>query len=135
LSVAFAAIVTDPLTVAPFAGDVSETFGGVVSPGDAFWTFTVTPAAVVMLPAASRARAVSVWLPLDVVAEFHEIEYGLVMSSVPTFAPSSRNCTPMTATLSDALAETVTVPPTVDPLAGAVIDTGCCRTSLTLPFH
>ena len=30
------------------------------------------------------------------------------MSSAPRFAPSNRNCTPATATLSEALAETVT---------------------------
>ena len=45
------------------------------------------------------------------------------MSSAPRFAPSSLNCTPATPTLSDAVAETVTVPPTVAPPAGAVIDT------------
>ena len=45
------------------------------------------------------------------------------MSSAPSAAPSSRNCTPTTPTLSLAVAETVTVPETVAPLAGAVIDT------------
>src|SRR5437879_12310284 len=36
--------------------------------------------------------------------------------------PSSRNCTPATHTLSDALAVTATVPATVAPAAGAVTD-------------
>ena len=38
-------------------------------------------------------------------------------------APSSRNCTPATPTLSAALAVTVTDPDTVAPAAGPVIDT------------
>jgi hypothetical protein len=38
-------------------------------------------------------------------------------------APPSLNCTPATATLSDALAATATVPLTVAPASGAVNDT------------
>jgi hypothetical protein len=38
-------------------------------------------------------------------------------------APSSLNCTPATATLSDALAATVTVPVAVAPVVGAVMET------------
>src|SRR5262249_10722750 len=46
------------------------------------------------------------------------------VSSAPRLAPSSRNWTPTTATLSDAVAETVTlVPATVVPFTGAVTDT------------
>src|SRR5204862_2589 len=46
------------------------------------------------------------------------------VSSAPRFAPSNWNWTPITATLSDAVAETVRLAPaTVAPLAGAVIDT------------
>ena len=52
-----------------------------------------------------------------------ETEYGAVVSSDPMFAPSTLNCTPATATLSEALAETVTLPDTVAPLAGAVMTT------------
>ena len=40
------------------------------------------------------------------------------MSSVPRLLPFSRNCTPVTATLSDALAVTVTVPLSVEPVDG-----------------
>jgi hypothetical protein len=55
---------------------------------------------------------------------FHEIAYGLVVSSAPRLMPSSLNCTPATPTLSPADAETETmVPETVEPLAGAVNDT------------
>src|SRR5207248_4390956 len=55
LSAAFALTLTLPDTVAPFAGDVIETDGAVVS----LKTVTVTAAEVVRLPAASRAIAVS----------------------------------------------------------------------------
>ena len=45
------------------------------------------------------------------------------MSSAPVLEPSTWNWTPATATLSEALAETVTVPETVEPELGAVTDT------------
>jgi hypothetical protein len=65
--VALAVTVTVPLTVAPFAGAVSETTGGVVS------LFTVMEALLVaVLPAASLATAVRVCDPLAAVFEFHE---------------------------------------------------------------
>ena len=51
---------------------------------------------------------------------FQATEYGAVVSSAPRSAPSSRNCTPTTPTLSDALAVTFTEPDTVAPAAGAV---------------
>src|SRR5439155_12997851 len=79
----------------------------------------------VVLPTASRATADSVWLPLVTVVEFQTIAYGLVVSSAPTLVvPSSLNCTPATLTLSDAVADTVTLAPdTVAPPAGADIVT------------
>src|SRR5262245_37554199 len=122
LSDALADTVTaDPDTVAPFAGAVIDTVGGVVS---ALLTVTLTAVAVAVLPAASRATAVSECTPSVAPMEFHPIEYGLAVSSAPRFAPSSLNWTPTTATLSDAVADTVTfVPLTVALLAGAVIDT------------
>src|SRR5690349_5129923 len=67
--------------------------------------------------------AVKVWLPFAAVVVFQEIEYGEVVSWAPRFAPSSWNCTPATPTLSDALAATVTLPDTLAPFAGAVMDT------------
>ena len=69
---------------------------------------TVTEIAVVVavFPDVSRARACSVCVPLDAVVVFQEMLYGEVVSSVPiSVLPSSRNCTPATATLSDAVAE------------------------------
>src|SRR5207249_2510659 len=100
-------------------GEVIDTEGGVVS----FDTVTVTPAEVVTLPAASRAAAVSVWLPLPTLVVFHDTEYGAAVTSAPRLAPSSLNCTPATPTLSLALAMTEMVPETVAPPAGDVIDT------------
>src|SRR2546426_300032 len=85
-----------------------------------FATVTVTGVAVVVLPAASRATAVSVWEALLAVVVSHAIEYGAAVPSTPTFAPSRRNWTPTTPTLSDALALTVVMPLTVAPPAGAV---------------
>src|SRR2546422_1079664 len=86
-------------------------------------TVTFTTSDVVWLPAASRARAASVCAPPDAVEAFHVIEYGAVVSSAPYGAPSRRNCTPSTPTLSEAVAERGTeLPDTVTPLAGAVIE-------------
>ena len=45
------------------------------------------------------------------------------MSSVPRLAPSSLNCRPATPTLSEAFAETVIVPETVEAAAGEDIAT------------
>src|SRR5438876_4633650 len=89
----------------------------------AFITVTLTAAEVAVLPAASRATAVKLWLPFALKVVFQETEYGAVVTSTPRFAPSSLNCTPTTPTLSVAFAETVTAPDTVAPVAGAVIDT------------
>src|SRR5436190_621318 len=103
------------------------TVGGVVSLN----TVTVTAAEVVRLPAASRATAVSVCEPLLAVVVFQETEYGAAASSTPRLAPSSRNCTPTTPTLSEALAVTLVVPPTVAPETGEVMLTvGCVLAAL-----
>src|SRR5205823_5701444 len=60
VSVAVAVTETVPLTTPPAAGAVTETAGGTVSLN----TVTVTAAEVAVLPAASRATAVTTWLPL-----------------------------------------------------------------------
>ena len=107
LSAAFAATATlAPDTVAPVVGAVIDTVGGVVS---ALLTVTLTAAEVAVLPAASRATAVSVCAPLVAVVLFQVIEYGAVVTSAPRLAPSSLNCTPATPTLSAAFADTVTL--------------------------
>ena len=93
--------------------------GGVVE----FDTVTLTGTDVFVLPAASLATAVSTWAPFDTVVVFHGAEYGVLVSSAPTFTPSSLNCTPTTPTLSELVAESVVVPETVEPSAGDEIAT------------
>ena len=120
-----------PDTVAPSAGAVIATVGGATS----LFTVTDTGVAVVVLPAASRATAVSECTPLATPIVFQTLVYGLAVSSAPRLAPSSLNCTPITAMLSEAAALTVTaVPATVAPVAGAVIATvgGVASTLLTV---
>src|SRR5436190_1920837 len=115
-STAFASVVTIRAGVAD-AGQIEHGH----PPDVVLLTVTLCEAAVVVLPAASRATAVSVCVPLVAVVVFHAVEYGLMVSSAPKFAPSTLNCTPATPTLSEALAVTVTaVPATVAPPAGAV---------------
>src|SRR5437773_1743133 len=92
--------------------------GGVVS---AFDPVTLTGDEVVRFPAASLATAVRVCEPLPTVVVFQDTEYGDAVSSAPRLAPSTRNCTPATPTLSEAEALTVTVPDTVAPDAGALM--------------
>ena len=75
------------MTVAPAAGAVMLTVGGVVS----FETVTATEADVLVLPAASRATALRVWLPSAAVVVFHVTAYGAAVSSAPRAPPSSRN--------------------------------------------
>jgi hypothetical protein len=60
------------------------------------------------------------------------MEYGDVVISAPREAPSSKNCTPATETLSDAAAETV-VRLAMVPWAGDVMDTVGGVVSLTPP--
>ena len=86
-------------------------------------TVTARAADVVELPAASRARAVSWWFPLAVAVVSQDVAYGAVVSSALSGAPSSRNCTPTTPTLSAALAPTATVADTVAPAVGALMST------------
>src|SRR5262249_32539082 len=87
-------------------------------------TVTVTACEVVVLPAASRATAVSVCAPLTNAVVFHDVVYGLAVASAPTFDPSILNWTPTTPTLSVAVAEiAAVVAGTLAPAAGAVIET------------
>ena len=76
-----------------------------------------------MLPDASRATAVSVCVPGLLVAVSQPTEYGAARVLGGEVWPSSLNCTPATLVLSEAAAVTATVPLTVAPFAGAVIDT------------
>jgi hypothetical protein len=91
--------------------------------GPAFATVTATGVDVRRLPEESRARAVSVWLPLPIRFVFQDAVYGAAVISLPIATPSRKSCTPATATSSDALAVTPTVPDTVAPAAGATTAT------------
>ena len=75
------------------------------------------------MPAASRATAVRLWTPSTTASVFQDVVYGAAVTSAPSVAPSSWNWTPATPTLSEAVAETVTVPLTLAPSAGAVSET------------
>jgi hypothetical protein len=130
LSEALAETVMVPETVAPELGEVMLTVGAVVSD-----TVTLTEDEVPVLFAASRATALRVWVPTEAVAVFHATEYGAVVSSAPRLAPSSRNWTPVTPTLSEALAETVIVPETVAPALGEVMLTVGAVVSGGAPFE
>src|SRR2546428_4266512 len=100
--------------------DTEEIMGEVVS----FATVTLIPTAVAVFPAASRATADKICVPLVATVAFQETEYGATGSFAPRLTPSRENCTPATPTLSEAEAETVTaVPETVAPFAGAVSET------------
>ena len=64
----------------------------------------------------------------------HDAAYGAAVSSAPRFTPSILNCTPATATLSDAVAVIATVPDTVALFAGAVTDTvGAVVSAVAVP--
>ena len=115
MAVAETVIVAD--TVAPGAGEEMETVGGMLS------TVTLTAAELAVLPAASRATAVKLWLPFAFKVVFQETEYGGVVTSTPRFVPSSLNCTPTTPTLSVAFAATMIVLATVVPAVGAEMET------------
>src|SRR5436305_5551476 len=87
-----------------------------------FVTITVTDVVVVLFPAVSTARAATVWLPSGTDVESQLNEYGVVVA-VPTTLPSTKKSTWSTATLSLAVADSVTVPAAVEPALGAVSDT------------
>src|SRR5438034_11514535 len=102
------------------------TVGGVES---RLLTVTVTRAEVAALPAASWAMAASRWVPLGTSVVGQTTVYGGTLTSAPTSAPSTSNCTPPTPTLPEALADTATLPATVPPAVGAVLDSPAGATS------
>lgn len=73
------------LAVVPVERRLEGTEGAVVSGGGVttLLTVTVREAATVVLPTASRAMAVRVWLPLLMVVVSKVVEYGLDVSSAP----------------------------------------------------
>lgn len=75
---------------------------------------------VARFPAASRATAESWYVPFAMLTVLQEPEYGDEVSSEPMRAFPSLNWTPETPTLSEAVAERVTVPESVELFAGDV---------------
>src|SRR5439155_25191815 len=78
--------------------------------------------------------AVMLCAPGGAKAGFQVASYGAVVTSAPSLAPSSFNCTPATPTLSVALAETEIAPETMEPADGAVMETagGVVSATVTL---
>jgi hypothetical protein len=66
------------------------------------------------------ATAEREWLPLESVVVLREKPNGAVVTAAPEFAPSTLNCT--LVVLEETLVETATVPETVAPEAGEVIE-------------
>jgi len=86
-------------------------------------TVTGFDAEVVLVPLSSVATAVNLWDPGVTEDVSQDIWYGDCVTGPPMFFPSTRNCTLAIPTLESALAETVTVPETVEFAAGAVMPT------------
>jgi len=113
VSVAAKLKVADVEATVPVGPDEIVVLGGVLS------TVTLIFAVVVELFEGSTARAAIVTGPSAVDDEFQVTLYGEVVS-VATTAPLTRKLTEATLTLSLAVAESVTLPLTLTPLAGAV---------------
>src|ERR1035438_9795472 len=91
----------------------------------ALFTVTETALLVAVFPAASVAIAVKVCDPFVPVVVSHDSPYEgpAPVTGLPRFAPSTWNCTCVTPTLSEAFADTATVPASDAPLDGAVMET------------
>ena len=102
-----------------------------------FETVTETIADVVVFPEESLARAVTLCWPFVWLNVFQLTEKGAAVSSAPTGAPSTRNCTPATESWWGAAAGAVTVAPEPRaPAVGAVTDTvgGVVSQADVVPF-
>ena len=77
--------------------------------------------AVAVLPAASRASALTIYVPGTSVVVSHVRSQGALVTSFSRFVPFKRNCTPTTSTLSVAVACNVMVPDTSWPSVGLII--------------
>ena len=76
------------------------------------------------------AVAVSEWLPLERFFVFSERLNGALVTAAPEFAPSTLNCT--LVVLEETLVETATVPETVAPDEGEVIEMDGAEELLTV---
>ena len=111
-----------PETVTPESGEVMETVGGAGGgAGVALLTLTDTAALVAIFPCPVQATAVSKWLLLESVVVLSDRLKGALVTAVPTGLLSTMNCT--LVAFADALAMTVTVPETVAPETGDVMET------------
>src|SRR3984893_15344622 len=110
--------VTVPDTVAPEAGAVIEIVGGVG--GAVLFTVTESAALVVVCAAALLAAAVIEWLALLRVVVLSAKLNGALVTAAPVLFPSTLNCT--LVVFADTLVVTVTVPVTVAPEAGPVME-------------
>jgi hypothetical protein len=77
-------------TVAPVAGAVIDTVGGVVSVV-VLLTFTDTAALVALFPEVSVATAVRIWFAFDSVFVFRVYVYGAAVTGEPVLALSILN--------------------------------------------
>ena len=76
------------------------------------------------------ATAEREWLPLESVVVFREKPNGALVTAAPELAPSTLNCT--LVVLEETLVETATVPDTVAPDAGEVIEMDGAEELLTV---
>ena len=119
---ALAVIAMVPETVAPEAGEVMATLGGASGgAGVALLTLMDTAVLVAIFPCPVQATAVSKWLLLESVVVLSDRLKGALVTAVPTGWLSTMNCT--LVAFADALAMTVTVPETVAPETGDVMET------------
>src|SRR5436309_6249659 len=115
LSVALTATLAVPVRVLPAVGELNCTDGAVASP-TVFCTVTLTTAELLLLPAASYARAYKVHEPFGLVVVFQENDPAAL---VPASALFTYNSTLLTTMLSEEATLTETVPDSVLPLVGA----------------
>jgi len=76
------------------------------------------------------ATAEREWLPLESAVVFRERLNGALVTAAPEFAPSTLNCT--LVVLEETLVETATVPETVAPDVGEVIEMDGAEELLTV---
>jgi len=118
VSDAFAARVAVLLTVLPAVGAVRETVGAVGA--TVFATVTLTGLLVVVRFELFVATAVTTCDPFATVLVSQFMLYGLVVSAMPTFVPSTLNWTDDTVWASEAFADIATELLMVLPDAGAL---------------
>jgi hypothetical protein len=125
LDEALAETVMVPETVAPESGDVIEMVGAAE-----LLTLTITVALLVVCPVSALATAASEWLPLESAVVSRERLNGALVTAAPVLLPSNMNCTPVV--LGETLVVIGTIPETVAPWAGEVIEMAGALVLVTL---